>query len=145
MCIRDRCDTTLVLSCAHNYSARIAINNSMEARFCSLHLNRPLECFCWTCQHLVCSYCMRDHKLCRHNAYSLWPSKRSKEQKVAKKMEPLPPIEKLIPRSPTKFFDTDPKPSASQSDLCIKCENPVLSKDRPLRCQHRIHFECLQQ
>ena len=43
----------------------------METRGCKIHRNKQCECFCWTCQSLVCSYCMQDHESCCHKVYPL--------------------------------------------------------------------------
>ena len=123
----------------------------MEDRLCPLHQGKQLNCFCWTCQSLVCKYCMKDHKSYNHKVYSLWatiapmPTKQIKQKIESKPPQASP---KPKPSSPIKNEHPVEKPKPvvkNQSDEpCIFCGSDVSSEGIKLKCQHWSHSECLK-
>eukprot|EP00826_Nyctotherus_ovalis_P017680 TRINITY_DN15221_c0_g1_i8.p4 TRINITY_DN15221_c0_g1~~TRINITY_DN15221_c0_g1_i8.p4 ORF type:complete len:169 (+),score=13.76 TRINITY_DN15221_c0_g1_i8:110-616(+) len=115
----------------------------MERRLCKTHHNRPLDSFCWTCQSLICSYCMQDHNAHNHRTYLLQRLSLPQLKKVRKSPSPqeslnIPPTNKIpkLPKPPVKEVAGDP---------CICCATPVTSKDVQLCCQHWAHRNCLKE
>lgn len=52
----------------------------METRKCKIHRNKLCDCFCWTCQALLCNFCMLEHNQYNHKTYSLKESRHSKHK-----------------------------------------------------------------
>ena len=122
----------------------------MENRFCKLHYGKPLEHFCWTCQHLICIFCMQEHGSYKHKVNSLrtpnhLKSKKKKaiekdESKITSKEESKAPVkEKPVPEKP--------KPVVKEvaGEPCIRCEKVVAPKEIQLKCRHWAHNSCLKE
>eukprot|EP00826_Nyctotherus_ovalis_P049791 TRINITY_DN603_c0_g3_i4.p4 TRINITY_DN603_c0_g3~~TRINITY_DN603_c0_g3_i4.p4 ORF type:complete len:130 (-),score=46.80 TRINITY_DN603_c0_g3_i4:286-675(-) len=123
----------------------------MESRFCKLHRNKPLEHFCWTCQCLICIFCVQEHESYKHRTNSLLKSSCRKSKKDGKKVDskvPMPPSQEQ-PQAPAKEKPVaeKPKPPAKEAagEPCIRCEKPVQPKEVQLKCHHWVHTSCLRE
>ena len=117
----------------------------MESRLCKVHKNKTLNCFCWNCQQLICVFCMQEHKAYKHKTYSLLSISKKNIPSPIKLSSP--PINYDHSNSESKL-NTIPEKQKKESkgidtELCIKCSQPISSKDIQLKCKHWMHRNCL--
>ena len=122
----------------------------MEGRFCRVHIQESLACFCWDCKLFICALCGNEHIRIEHKVTLLEKSKKYKmavgktEREALTETERLKTMQEELLKE-VKILISLIRGRESINSYCSYCAKPAFLSGFEMACYHFAHRSCLER
>ena len=108
--------------------------------------------YCWTCQCLICTFCVQEHQQYKHRTYSLISTpkylkdkKSIHKEELKTKTSNVKPIQSIETKAQEKKESSNRIIKSTEENRCMRCHRSVKRGDLKLNCNHWVHNQCIKE